>query len=182
MSDSVYCIDTSSLVQSAEIFYPFRNFAVVWFRLSDLVECGRLVAPSHVEEEIEKLLEGASEIDDVILRGVQGWVNDHRSMLKDIDENINTKHLAVMAKYDKLVSAKKRGLSADSFLIAYAEVGGENYVVVTQESIRRKKKRKKMGSSIADVCKIKGIECTNILGLIQREDWQFGVPDIPSVR
>ena len=179
MSDSVYCIDTSSLVQSAEILYPFRNFSGVWCRLSDLVSCDRLVVFSHVEEEIEKLFKGGSKVDDEVLRDVQKWVENHRSMLKGIDEDVNTRHFAVMAKYKKLVVPTKRGLSADPFLIAYAEVGekkadGKKYVVMTQESIRGKKKRKKMGPSIADVCRIKKIDCTNILGLIQREGWKFG--------
>ena len=167
----VYCIDTSSLIHAWVDAYPPGNFEGFWSKLDELIAGDCLVASGAVLKELErkrdKLLAWVSERDrkKELFKNVDKDVSDEIERLKD----------QITEDYPELVNTKKGrarvggGKSwADPYVIARALVEEPSLVVVTDE-----KPKQGGGTSIPNVCNSEGIECTNILGLIQREDWQF---------
>jgi alpha-D-ribose 1-methylphosphonate 5-triphosphate diphosphatase PhnM len=72
LSQTVYCIDTSALVDM-RIVYPLRNFTSVWEKFGKLVEEGKLISPNEVSREIEKR-------DDDLRK----WTRQHKPKILDV--------------------------------------------------------------------------------------------------
>ena len=106
------------------------------------------------------------------------WVKDknRRRMFINPDGKQVKMVQEILKKYSFLAKANKpEEFNADPWLIVLAiiknEEGsrrlfGNNYIIVTEESPRKTNR-------IPWVCKKIGIECTNLIGLIQREGWIF---------
>ena len=175
----VYCIDTSSLIRAWVDFYPPRNFGGVWIKLDELIMSGRLVAPGEVLEEVRPKGGVKGGLRDWVLQGGRDKKlfpdrNDKslRDDIEDLQKRIVREYYESVRKGIALESETDK-IWADPYVAAFAMSQEPHLVVVTQESRRSEKKQRKKGPSIVDVCIAGGIEYTNILGLIQREDWQF---------
>lgn len=59
----------------------------------------------------------------------------------------------------------KGGPVADPFLVAKAKA--LNGIVVTQEEF------KPNSVKLPNICEFMGVQCTNLEGLMEKEDWQF---------
>jgi len=162
----IYIIDTSSLIEMKER-YPKKNFPTLWKKVEELIQLRRLIAPTEVKKEVEK---GDDELKE--------WVKDknRRRMFINPDGKQVKMVQEILKKYSFLAKANKpEEFNADPWLIVLAiiknEEGsrrlfGNNYIIVTEESPRKTNR-------IPWVCKKIGIECTNLIGLIQREGWIF---------
>jgi hypothetical protein len=154
----VYCVDTSSLLHAWQRAYPPRRFPALWAAIEALVEQGRLLCSIEVYNELAKKDDEVSE-----------WAKTRKAELcREIDDDVQVALLYVMARYPRLVDTKIGKSGGDPFVIAQALSANPRHVVVTEEQGGSDKSPK-----IPSVCKVEGIECINLLGLIEREDWSF---------
>lgn len=165
MAGSVYCIDTSSLIE-CNLKYPESNFPGLWKRLRQLVDDDRLITTRQVRRELK------SKADQAAV-----WVKDNKRMVRTPTDEEWIKAQEVRDEFPKLVDPEKEKEDADPFLIGLALVEREKaqawgwnveYVVVSEESTKRRGKDK-----IPTVCKHYGLRCIRLLQLIQEEGWRF---------
>ncbi len=161
MSDAPdqYCIDTSALLHGWRRAYPLRRFGPFWERIDELIDEERLFSSVEVLIELEKR-------DDE----VYAWARDREQMFIDIEgEELQLRMQELMSKYPRLVDTRKNRSAADPFVISLAALYRPPLLVVTQEGPTNKIDK----PNIPDVCSAEGIECMNLLEMIDREDWVF---------
>lgn len=115
-----YCIDTSALIAAWQERYPPENFPGVWERFDALVEEKRLVAPIEVLYETEK------RSDEL-----HAWLKERRHMFHELEEPIQREAAQLLARFPRLVGARKTRTAADPFVIAHAKVA--SLQIVTDE-------------------------------------------------
>jgi len=154
----VYSIDTSSLLHAWRRAYPPKRFPALWNAIDGLVDEGRLVASLEVFNELQK------KDDDVC-----GWAKERKDALfRDIDEDVQNAVVYIMATYPKLVDTSTGKSGGDPFVLAVAMSAEPACVVVSQEMGGSERSPK-----IPYVCQREGLDCINLLQLIEREDWSF---------
>ena len=149
----IYCIDTSSLIAAWSERYPPANFPTFWQLFENLVEEGRALCPEDVRREIRKKTDGLAR-----------WLDDHRSLVHELDEDVMEEASRILAEFPWLTKNLPGRNAADPFVIALAKVRGAT--VVTQEAPGTPRKPR-----IPLVCRSYGIGCLDLLGLIQEESW-----------
>jgi hypothetical protein len=107
----VYCIDTSSLIAAWQERYPIENFPPFWSKMDALIVEKRLVAPIEVLNEVQK------RSDEL-----HAWLNERRSMFRELDEAIQIEAAQVLERFPRLVGERKLRTSAEPFGIALARV------------------------------------------------------------
>lgn len=154
---TIYCFDTSAIIDAGDRHYPFDLFPTFWIRMHQLVESGRLIAP-------EMLLTELSAKDDECLK----WADDRKDkIIIPVDIALQEQLAVIMANHPKLVNIEKNRSGGDPFFIAQAIIGG--CVLVTGETPSGSEKKPR----IPDVCIAMGVPYINILGLIRTEKWSF---------
>lgn len=157
-ADAVYCIDTSAIIRMWNEAYPIAHFPTLWEHLGELVAAGRLIAPAEVREELKR-------IDD----GLSKWLTAHKGMFIAIDEAVQIRQKAILAKHKRLVDTRKEHFAADPWVIALALERGAH--LVTEE--------RPTGSptkpNIPDVCRDPDFKCPciNMLEVIKTEKWVY---------
>lgn len=155
---TLYCIDTSAIIRMWNEAYPVAHFPTVWEHLGELVAAGRLIAPIEVREELKR-------IDD----GLSKWLSGHKAMFIAIDEPVQIRQKAILARHKRLVDTRKDHFAADPWVIALALERGAD--LVTEE--------RPTGSptkpNIPDVCRDPDFKCPciNVLEVIKREEWVY---------
>jgi hypothetical protein len=156
MPQSVYSIDSSSLIHGWRRVYRPKNFGFVWAGLDGLIANGRLHASIEVYREIERK-------DDELF----AWCKERRDdLFVEIDDACQTHLARIMAAYPRLVDTVKGRSGGDPFVIALAATTRPPMVVVTEENPGRQR--------IPDVCLAEGIPYIGVADLIEQENWQFG--------
>ena len=154
----IYSVDTSSLLHAWARAYPPKRFPALWVALDALIDEGRLVASIEVYSELQKK-------DDEVF----AWAKERKdSMFRDIDEDVQAAVIQVMAKYPRLVDTVTGKSGGDPFVIAQAIAIGSGCCVVTEEGSGSERSPK-----IPYVCRQESIDYTNLLGMIESEDWVF---------
>lgn len=153
-----YCIDTSALIAAWSEHYPIEHFPVLWEKLDELVEDGKLMAP------IEVLHETKRRSDEL-----HKWLGQRKKMFIDIDEGIQVRQAEVMAAYPRLIDQRRSHFAADPWVISLALERG--LLLVTQERATGNANR----PHIPDVCNDAAFktDCINVVQLIRRERWVF---------
>jgi Domain of unknown function (DUF4411) len=155
MAGLVYSIDSSSLINAWWNNYRPKNFSVLWDRLTELAEGGRLKSSIEVLNELEKK-------EDELFK----WCKERKDALfVPIDEACQNEMVRIMATYPRLVDAAKGRSGADPFVIALATSVNPTMTVVTEEKPGKVK--------IPDVCAAETIKCIRLADLIGMEDWRF---------
>jgi hypothetical protein len=103
--------------------YKPRVFPLVWRRLEELIEQGRLIASSEVLLELERK-------DDDLAK----WAKAHEKMFLPVDEAVQVPVKEILRQHRRLVDTRRGRSGADPFVIAVAKVHGAS--VVTDESPR----------------------------------------------
>ena len=153
----MYSIDTSALLEGWVRAYPPEHFPAVWERIEELVYDGELLASQAVLWDLKK------KSDDLY-----DWCTANEEMFVPIDDQIQETMHDIMTDYPKLVDTRTGKSGSDPFVIALAQIYEPTLTVVTAEqggTLNRPK--------IPFVCQEKGIDCINLLGLIQEQDWRF---------
>ena len=157
MPDTIYSIDTSSLIHAWRRAYPPKRFPGLWAQLEALIAEGRLRASTEVLNELAKK-------DDDICE----WAKSHKDMFVELDEDTQAHLVDVMSNFPKLVDTGKGKSGGDPFVIALAMSGDPPFTVVTQEQGGSADKPR-----IPYVCQQIGIPIIDLLSLIDAEDWSF---------
>lgn len=154
---TVYCFDTSAVIDAGDRHYPFDLFPTFWERMDALSKDQRLIAP-------EMLIQELSAKDDDCLK----WVSDRKdTIISPVDEALQQTLSEIMASFPALVNIEKNRSGGDPFFIALAKV--RNCTLVTGEVLTGSEKKPR----IPDVCQKMNIPFINILGLIRAEKWKF---------
>lgn len=156
MSTSVYCLDTSALIDGLERYYPAENFPGIWNEVDLLIDQGRVLISEEVYLE-------ASKKDAV----VKSWCDERKdSILVETDATIAAEVAEILKDHPKLVGVMKDRSRADPFVIAVARL--RSAAVVTGESHGSANKPK-----IPFVCEDRGVDSMRFTDLIVKEKWSF---------
>jgi hypothetical protein len=151
---TVYCIDTSAVIDAGERYYPIDVFPGFWDKLDNLIQVGRLKAPQTLIDELEAK-------DDAWRQ----WVYDRRElMIWSIDEPIQVALSKVMPIYASVV-ANLDSIKGDPFFVAAAMAKGAT--LITSE------KPKKGNVKIPRICESLGVKWSPMLDVVRTERWRF---------
>jgi len=156
--DTIYCFDSSALIDSWRRYYPIRLFPTLWEKvLCTIIDSKRIFLPIEAQKEI---LNGKDELVD--------WVKVNCPNIVDISvPQLNTVQ-EILSKYPKASDYKKlKPNHADPFVVAVAKI--EGYTVVTFES----KGGNADDPKIPFLCKMFGVECISMLDFFERENIKF---------
>ena len=158
VSDKIYIIDTSALMDGWRRHYPPDILPSLWKCLEDIIESKRLISPVEVKLEL------ARKDDDL-----HEWVSRHESMFHEITDGIQSKITQIVNRFPNFVPDRSvDGIWADPYVIALAEETGS--IVITGEKIAPENARK---LKIPNICKLLNIKSITLLDLIRREQWRF---------
>jgi hypothetical protein len=153
---TVYCIDTSALINIWRVSYPPDVFPGLVRDLEDLIDEGLLLAPSEVLAELKGR-------DDELLK----WARAHERMFKDLTSRDMESVRRILRQFPDLVDPNKTTADADPFLIALAMDKG--WTVVTSERPRGRSGRPR----IPDVCGHFGVRCIGLMDLLRERSWKY---------
>lgn len=120
---TIYSCDSNILIQAWHRLYPPSVFPGVWGALEVLIDGGRLVASSEVQEEIERH-------DDA----VNAWAKRHSQMFVSIDEPIQREVRVILRDYRRLINTQKGRSAADPWVIALAKLRGGTVLTLEEPS------------------------------------------------
>lgn len=149
-----YCIDTSSVIDAGERFYPIDIFPAFWDRLDDLILTGRLKAPQTLIDELK-------DKDDAWRDWVYARKND---LILPIDDLTQIAMGQVMIVYAAAVT-NVDSIKGDPFFIATSMAHG--FRLITSEAPRRG------GVKIPRICDNLGVQWCPLLGMVRNEGWTF---------
>ncbi len=155
-----YVFDTNSFIILFENYYESR-FPTLWKNFNELVEKQKIISVREVANEISNY----NRENRLTL-----WIKDNPQIFHQPDDKelIYVNKIFSYKHYQSIISIKSRLRGtpvADPFLIAKAKAS--NAYVVTQE------RYKKDGAKIPNVCKFLNVECTNLEGFMEMENWTF---------
>ena len=160
----VYVFDTSPLSVIFRHYYPDR-FPSLWKRFNELVSNGRITSTREVYRELTRI-----EIP------LMEWRDEHRNNVfptSTIEELAFVHRIFSVPNFKFLVPQRNIESGepvADPFVIARAKYLGDigiDACVVTLE------KAKENAAKIPNVCKHFEIDCVDLEGFMEREDWEF---------
>lgn len=163
MTNNIYIIDTSSLIQLSK-HNPHDVYPGVWKQLEGVIGSGRLIAPKEVLNEISKL-------DDALTT----WAKKHAQMFKEPTEKQIAVVREILNKFPSLVKLESE-FDADPWVIALAVELAQNpqktlfqikRIVVTEEKLRGNKVK------IPFVCQDFKIKSVDIIDMFRSEGWKF---------
>jgi hypothetical protein len=156
-----YVVDTSSFIDLFQ-YYDRGVFPSLWQEFEDLVERRILVSVIHVKEELRREKHGDRAFK-------WAWQPSVRELFTSPTDEEMLFLRSELASYkfrdavpDYLRSTNEK---ADIYLIARARVSGS--IVVTEE------RYKPQVTKIPTICRDFNIDCVNLLGMMQRENWRF---------
>jgi hypothetical protein len=155
----IYVFDSSSFNILKEYYRDkFRTF---WTRFDEAVARGEVLSVREV------LIELDGRVDRPHL---QDWIKTNRGIFltPSADETMFIQEIFAIPHFQYLMKPKNMLTSAafaDPFVIALAKV--RQGCVVTEEKL------KKDGAKIPNICKHFGVECTNLEGFIEQQNWEF---------
>ena len=153
-----YSLDSSVLITAWRRNYPPEVFPTLWSNLASLIDSGSIVASIEVRTELERK-------DDEVL----AWTKLREHMYVPIDEETQTRVVAILQRFPRLIDTRRNRSGADPWVIALAQV--RNLIVVTFEEKSNSATRPK----IPDVCDgmPSSVPYLNLVQLAQREGWSF---------
>ena len=154
-----YVFDTSSFSVIGN-YYPER-FPTFWEKFDQAATVGTIISVREVRRELDFYTPYLH---------LSEWVKGHGDIFSPpiSAETEFVQEIFSVQHFQMLVSEKNRlssNLGADPFVIARAKV--INGCVVTEET------RRPNAARIPNVCDHFGIDCTNLQGFMERENWEF---------
>lgn len=174
MTNNIYCMDTSSLID-AQLWFPIRRIHRYWDLLEGLVYNKQLIAPIEVLKELKKN------------RDPYNWAYAHKDKL--FFNNFSGKYASVQSIISECPGLidpnKKSQIQADPYLIALVlhlkssnkqiKLNTEKwntdikYIILTEEQGTGNPNKYK----VPDACKKYGIDSRSIRYLLELEDWKL---------
>lgn len=156
MTESLYSVDTSALLDGWVRHYPPEQFPSLWEQVDYLVQAGRLRVSEEVFVEIERH-------DDALNEWLQ--VRREQALVATTDE-VAAIVQEILRSHERLVMSGSGRNRADPFVIAVARL--VDGTVVTGEMGGTQARPK-----IPSVCRALGIPVIGLLDLIKAERWVF---------
>jgi len=104
---------------------------------------------------------------DVAEDEVKEWVRSQHGLFVPLDKAQTDEVTRIQEDFDDLVDHRKNKSGADPFVIALARVQG--HTVVTLETMAAPNER----TRIPNVCAKYGMQCIDLIGLMDLEGWTF---------
>ena len=154
----IYVFDTSTLIDLFRNFYP-KRFPSLWEKFDQAVKAESIISVREVFNEIEERGDRLSK-----------WakINRYFFQLPASEELGFVAEIFAVSHFQSLVRKQERLQCkpvADPFVIAKAKVLVG--CVVAEEDM------KPNASRIPNVCEHFGIDCLNLEGFMERENWMF---------
>ena len=154
-----YVFDSDSLINLFRHYYP-KRFPSLWNKFDDLVSSRKLFSVKEVFNEIssseDSLAVWSKEKKNIL------FLASTTEELKFVGEIFQIRHFQSMIRNKERLRGKP---VADPFVIARAKI--LKACVVTQE------KHTEHAARIPNVCEHFKIDCTNLEGFMERENWEF---------
>jgi len=160
-TQTVYCIDTSALIELDKT-YPPSVFAGLWSDLESLVAVGRLLAPAEVRKEIQSW-------DVRLFR----WARQNKRMFVRPAARQLRFVAEVISEFPGLVEQAKQPAEADPFVIALALAKREGSLFRTDHVVVSMEKRSSGRPKIPNVCDHYGIEHIAVADMFEKEGWCY---------
>ena len=156
-----YVVDTSSFIDLYQ-YYDRGVFPSLWQEFEALVERRMLVSVIQVKDELQRAKYGDLASDWAQQPSVRELFTS-----PTVEEMEFLRSELAASRFREVVPDHLRSTDekADIYLIARARVSGG--IVVTEE------RYKPQGIKIPTFCKDFSIDCVNLLGMMQRENWRF---------
>ncbi len=154
----IYAFDSDALITLFSNYYLTR-FPSLWKKFEESIIEGKIVSVREVFNEIEGYSSRLSE-----------WAKENRDFFQrpSPEELVFVADIFKIPHFQSLVRKKARLQGkpvADPFVIAKSKV--LEGCVITQES------KKPNAARIPNVCEYFNIDCLNLEGFMEREDWTF---------
>ena len=154
----IYVFDSSTLIDLFKHYYESR-FPSLWANFAQAVDSKRIVSVSEVWQEI-------SQRDDRL----SAWGKEHREFFPQpnpdeyavVAQIFAVPHFQAMVRKQELLLGKP---VADPFVIAKAKV--------TQACVVAEEEDRPNSAKIPNVCRHFGVDCLNLEGYMERENWTF---------
>jgi hypothetical protein len=153
---SIYCIDTSSILEWYVRTYPPSIFPSLPERMEALIAAGCLRSPKAVMEDIRP--------GDACHK----WAKAQTALFVDESASVQRIVFHLMATHHDPKKPHKGINGSDPFVIAMAKDGGSRWVVVADEHAGSLENRK-----IPFVCNYENVKCINFQDMMRAEGWQF---------
>ena len=154
-----YVFDTSSFSTLGN-YYP-EQFPTFWERFNRTVTVGTIVSVREVRRELE-FYERYPHLSDWVQNHGNIFFRPNKAEMRFVSKIFSVPHFLVLVSQD---SISKGHPCADPFVIAKAKI--IDGCVVTEEKLIENAAR------IPNVCEHFGVDCTNLQGFMEREDWTF---------
>lgn len=154
----IYVLDSDALINLFRHFY-LNRFPSLWDKFDRLVMEETIISVREVYNEIggheDRLSQWAKEKQSFFQR-------PSAEELEFVAEIFKVTHFQALIREKERLQGKP---VADPFVIARAKI--LNGCAITQE------KKKPNAAKIPNVCEHFGIDCSNLEGFMEREDWTF---------
>ena len=154
--DMKYCIDTSSLIDAHNRYYPPDVFPKWWSLFQETVQEGIVKTSQAVLLELEKK-------EDTLHK----WVKSQKDFIIPLFEDIQIESRNILERFPRLVDTRKQRSEGDPFVIASAKV--TNTKVITSENYTRNLEK----PNIPDVCIVLNIPCLSLLDFMRDMCWHI---------
>lgn len=152
---TLYCLDTSVLIESWGRHYRPKGFPSFWDRVHHAIEDGVFIAPAIVLNELER------KEDDL-----WQWTKEREQLFIPLTVDLQLAQEDIINRFSRLINQSNGKSMADPWVIALAKLRG--CPVVTYE---------RAGSlnnpRIPDVCMKMGIGCLRLDEVIDALGWTF---------
>ena len=154
MAKTLYCLDTSALIQPWNTYYAMDLCPDYWAVIDKLAADGVFFCTMEVKREIKKK-------DD----GLSAWVEARPHIFREITEDVQRNLRRILATHKELVKAGKDRSMADAWVVAHAIT--ENATVVTKEGFAPRKIK------IPDVCGHYSVRCIDDVEFVRETGVRF---------
>jgi len=151
----LYCIDTSTLVESWWRLYPPDSFPTFWEYFDEAIANGYFIAPMIVLEELKAQ-------DDEIYE----WARGHNGLFVPLNADLQITQAEIVNQFPRLTMPVKRRSLADPWVIALAIQ--RQCPVVSMENPGSDSRPR-----IPDVCRHLGVGHIYVVDLIRAMGWKF---------
>ncbi len=152
---TLYCLDTSVLIESWGRHYKPSRFPSFWVCVHETIAAGIFIAPAIVLNELERK-------DD----GLCAWTRERMGLFVPLTADVQRAHDEIINRFSRLINQSTGKSMADPWVIALAKLRG--CPVVTYE-----KSGGENNPRIPDVCLRLGIECRRLDEVIEDLGWTF---------
>ena len=153
-----YVFDANIFIDLFRHYYP-KPFSSLWKKYDLLISQKVIVSVREVYNEIK---DHGDRLSDWVLKNKNIFLKATDEEAKFILKIFKIHHFQMMIRKKELLQGKP---VADPFAIAKAKIC--DCCVVTKESY------KDNSANIPNVCKHFNIDCTNLEGFMERENWNF---------